>query len=318
MLVLTASVALAFILGFTAQRADICMVAAVADVLNQKRIRSFITFFKIVLWIVLINSIAALLDPGMVTAYAQPSFSPYTVFGGLLFGIGAGINKGCSFSTISKLAQGNLHFGLTLPAFVTGAYLSTRITWPNIGMEARLFALGFDEIPQPLVVVLAIWASYELFRLLRRSLRSGFTRSFIAQRYSLSATAAVIGIASGVLYILHGRWAYAARILDWVGAPSQQHTLQTATLILLSAVLAGAVASAILSGRIRISFSSGGWANNFSGGILMGLGAMLVPGDNARLILHDLPHLSLQALIAFTAMVVGIAMSLMLGMRGKG
>ena len=47
----------------------------------------------------------------------------------------------------------------------------------------------------------------------------------------------------------------------------------------------------------------------------MGFGALLVPGGNGKLMLQDLPHFSTHALVAYLAMVIGIAVFLMLQMR---
>ena len=59
------------------------------------------------------------------------------------------------------------------------------------------------------------------------------------------------------------------------------------------------------------------WAGYGAGGVLMGLGAAMIPGGNDVLILHGIPSLSPHAVPAFLAMLVGIAVSLM-GMRALG
>ena len=59
------------------------------------------------------------------------------------------------------------------------------------------------------------------------------------------------------------------------------------------------------------------WAAYGAGGVLMGLGAAMIPGGNDVLILHGIPFLSPHAIPAFLAMLGGIAMSLM-SMRALG
>ncbi len=54
------------------------------------------------------------------------------------------------------------------------------------------------------------------------------------------------------------------------------------------------------------------------GGFLIGAGAMLVPGGNASLILQDLPALSVHAILAYLAMVLGIAITLRVFSRLMG
>ena len=49
------------------------------------------------------------------------------------------------------------------------------------------------------------------------------------------------------------------------------------------------------------------WVQNLVGGLLMGLGAAMVPGGNDVLVLHSIPGLSPHALPAYVAMIAGIA-----------
>ena len=87
---------------------------------------------------------------------------------------------------------------------------------------------------------------------------------------------------------------------------------------LFLALLSGAIASAISNGQFSFSFDRGMWFRNLVGGFLMGVGAMIVPGGNASLILQDLPALSLHAILAYMAMVIGIAVTLMVLGRVMG
>ena len=59
------------------------------------------------------------------------------------------------------------------------------------------------------------------------------------------------------------------------------------------------------------------WAAYGAGGMLMGIGAAMIPGGNDVLILHGIPSLSPHAIPAFLAMLGGIAISLT-GMRALG
>ena len=88
--------------------------------------------------------------------------------------------------------------------------------------------------------------------------------------------------------------------------------------LLFVALLSGAIASAVTAREFRFSFASDMWARNLVGGFMMGFGAMMVPGGNAALLLHDLPGLSARALAAYVAMVLGIAISLIVVGRLMG
>ena len=83
-------------------------------------------------------------------------------------------------------------------------------------------------------------------------------------------------------------------------------------------VLIGAIASAVTNRQFSYSFAGDMWLRNVAGGFTMGFGAMMVPGGNAALILQDLPALSAHALLAYPAMVLGIALTMMLMKRFTG
>jgi hypothetical protein len=82
--------------------------------------------------------------------------------------------------------------------------------------------------------------------------------------------------------------------------------------LLFAAVLAGVVLSSltnksfVFDRRIRLN-----WLLNVLGGILMGVGATLIPGGNDALILHSIPGGSPHALPAYGALLVGTAAGLM-------
>jgi hypothetical protein len=84
---------------------------------------------------------------------------------------------------------------------------------------------------------------------------------------------------------------------------------------LILALLTGAIVSAISNRALKLSFAGDKWQRNLSGGFVMGVGAALVPGGNGKLILHDLPHASAHAILAYLAMVVGIALILLVQKR---
>lgn len=306
-------------LGFSAHRAGICTVAAVGEIITSGTARTFLSFLKVIAWVLLINSLASLLYPEMVQPYVARSLSLAVIAGGFLVGVGAAINGGCSFSTISKLAQGELHVGLTLPAFVIGAMAARGlyagpITIPSFDI-AMPFALERLELPGYLLAVLLLWALLELGRLLISASRTGMLQAMTSKRYRLSSSAALIGICSGFLYLLQGRWAYSAQLLEQLSDPASPPYLGSTAFLLFIALIAGAFVSAIGNGSFGFNFAGNKWLRNLSGGFLMGFGAFLVPGGNGKLLLQDLPHLALDAGVAYLALIVGIALTLFIQMR---
>ena len=59
MLLTLISLLLAFAMGFTAFRAGICTVLAVAEVRSSGTARVFLSFLKVILWVVLVTGLRA-------------------------------------------------------------------------------------------------------------------------------------------------------------------------------------------------------------------------------------------------------------------
>ncbi len=311
---------LAFAVGFSAHRASICTVAAVAEVMSSRTAFVFLSFLKVVLWVVLVNELLVLWMPELARPTTAYPINLMALVGGLLFGVGAAVNDGCSFSIISKIAQGNLHVALTLPSFLVGVIVSAYLL-PGMSLEMPMTLPAISERwSQFLLPVLGIWALWEVMRIVRPNLRGdGLWRGIAADRYRLSTGAAFIGICSGALYAINGRWAYSSTIVDtFIERPQHQTPSGSLVAWLFLFVLMGAIASAAMTRQFSYSFARNMWRRNVAGGFMMGFGAMLVPGGNAALILQDLPALSAHALLAYPGMVLGIAGTMMLIRRVTG
>lgn len=310
------------ILGFAAHRAGICTVKAVAEVLTTGR-GWFLWFFaQCALWVFAISAIAGMLGVG-ITIQHWP-FLWLSVAGGVLFGLGATINAGCAFSTLSRTVDGNLNVAMAV------------LCWP-LGMAVAFLALdmvGLERSPQTLRVdelglawfwlmplfVLAAWVLWQAGALLRALRRAGSVKALIsAPVYSLSAAAVLIGGAHGILVLLTGPWSFNATLLCGTSAATIGGCAQPVIpwLILLAA-LAGMAVSAWQRSSFRVTALQPQIALQHAvGGLIMGMGAALVPGGNDGLILFAIPSLSPHALPAYLALLLAIA-SAMLSMRAFG
>jgi uncharacterized membrane protein YedE/YeeE len=317
---LAISLLFAFILGFSAHRTGVCTVAAVSELITSKSARIFLSFLKVILWVLVINGIATALMPELARPYLSQPLSLPILAGGFIFGVGAAINGACSFATISKIAQGKLHVALTLPAFILGIM---SYTWflgdkpPAVEEEPLLRSSEGFSIA---LIVLTIWALREVIVIIWSILKNGNYWSAVrAKRYRLSTGAAVVGVCSGFLFLIHGRWAYSSQLIDYA---TDNHSAQSVSgmigISLFLALLTGAIASAISSRQFEFSFAKSDWHKNLIGGFLMGFGAIMIPGGNAKLILQDIPQLSAHAIPAYLAMVLGIALTLMMLRRLYG
>ncbi len=145
------SLVLAVVFGFAAHRASICTVKAVLEILTTRRAYMLLSFAKIVLWVAAITAILVWLAPFPETRAAQVwALSPAALVGGFVFGVGAALNGGCAFYTLSRLGDGHLRMAVSILGFVLGAPLqaidSSGGAWPEWRRVVRAYwPLGVYE-----------------------------------------------------------------------------------------------------------------------------------------------------------------------------
>jgi uncharacterized membrane protein YedE/YeeE len=315
--VLIVSCILAAILGFAAQRASICNVKAVAEVMTSRTGYMFACIFKSVLWVLVLTVPFLMLMPTAGSRLTGWQLSIGTLLGGFVFGLGAAMNGACAFSTLARLADGQLAMLGTLAGFVLGILACLSLVgsgWlpapsPSPSMVGPLIAFAIV-----INLLLIAWVCYEGIRLWRtRWPQSRIVDLLLAGQYRLSTAAMLIGLANGGLYLIHGAWGYTETLHQTTEAavfggdfPSPQRWL------LFAAMPLGMVLSTWQRGSLRVDWRPQfGWIRNIVGGILMGLGAALIPGGNDALVLYAIPSLSPQAIPSYLAMTLGIASALM-------
>lgn len=314
------SLGLAALVGFAAQRASLCAVRAVAEVLSTRRAFMLVCFAKTVLWVMLVTlALNWLLPPVPSAGWA---LSVQSLAGGLMFGMGAATNGGCSFSTLTKLAAGRLSMLLSLAGFCLGlaGYVllaATERVDPPTPVSTLL-------VPPPapvalvLLAALSVWGLWEGRRLWRtRPAGTPLRALTLASPYRLSTAAFLMGISNAILYSGYGTWAYTSVLNKGVRqAMGSAETIQMIYWSLFAALLLGMILSAWQSGGFRLRWRpSRRWGLRFLGGLMMGLGAAMVPGGNDVLILNSIPGLSPNAIPAFLAMLLGIFLALVLMKR---
>ena len=322
--VLAVSCILAAILGFAAQRASICNVKAVAEALRSRTGYMLAGIFKSVLWVFVLTVPVLILMPTVSERYTGWQISTGALLGGFVFGLGAAINGACAFSTLARLADGQLAMLGALGGFVLGilGYFSlVESGWltppsPSPSMVGLLIALT-TVIDLPLIV----WALYEGVRLWRtRPPQSDIMVLLLAPQYRLSTAAMLIGLANGGLYLIYGAWGYTGTLQQTAEAALFGRNFPTPQRwFLFAAMLLGMVLSTWQRGSLRVDWRPQlAWARNIVGGILMGFGAALIPGGNDALVLYGIPSLSPHAIPSYLAMILGIALALMAMRFGLG
>lgn len=123
----------------------------------------------------------------------------------------------------------------------------------------------------------------------------------------------LVGTASGILFALDRHWVYTSRIAEL----AQGRTAgEPAALIGALVLVCGMVAATLTAGTFRLRRgSSREWLRAFAGGLLMGLGATLVPGGNDAMLFTGVPLVLPNLLVAYAAFALTLLMALLLGRR---
>jgi uncharacterized membrane protein YedE/YeeE len=315
-LLLLTSFALAALLGFAAHRASICTVKAVEEVLTTRRAFMLLSFAKTVLWVMAMTALLLWAVPEAPDNLAGWRVSLTGLAGGLIFGMGAVFNKGCAFSTLTRLGGGQLSMLVSLAGFALGVLTHSLLASPALAPAALAADSRIAEAgvwPRLVLAAFLLWGLWEVWRLWRsRPTGQGLRALALADRYRLSTAALLLGVSNAVLYALHGSWAYTSTLTHGV-QQAMGDSVPPAPIawLLFFFLVIGMVVSAWQRRSFRLRWRPRlGWASYLVGGAFMGFGAALVPGGNDVLILHGIPTLSPHALPAYLAMLAGIAVTL--------
>jgi uncharacterized membrane protein YedE/YeeE len=310
------SLLLAAIIGFTMERAGVCTVKAAEEVLTTGRALMFVSFGKAVLWIMALTIPLLWLVPEARTLPVGWALSVYSFVGGVIFGIGAAVNGGCAFSTLSALASGRTAMLVTLGAFCAGAAAQTVMVadgWLPAPAPGKAYLAESAHWVTAVFAMMMVWAIWEVVRLWRtRAAGATLCEFALADRYRLSTAALLIGLSNAVLFTLNGTWLYTKVLVD--GGRSLgggDTTINAVRWALVAALAIGAILSAVQGRRFKLDWRpTPAWVGNLVGGFLMGLGAAMIPGGNGVLILGALPSLAVHAVPAYLGIVGGIFLAL--------
>ena len=315
---------LAMLMGFVADRTNLCTVSAVAEIMTERRAYILWNITKIVLWILAITTLIDFFLKATPMNDDRFTLGWMSLGGGLIFGAGAALNGGCSLQTITRLGRGNLGVILSVAGMPLGAAL------------ARVLLIRFPELlptreEEPLVLPYAVQLTlvalscllilWESARLMRGYRLSQWRARLLAADYQPASSAALLGIANGTLFSLVGTWMFTYTLIQSLtNAFYPDSVLYRAIPVqlwwLLGAYLLGITVSAIHSRHALLQTTPEPmWIRYFFGGVLMGLGAALVPGGNDMLLFNGIPGLSLHALPAYLAMLLGIGVALAVIMK---
>lgn len=302
------------ILGFSAHRAGLCTVKAAAEVLTSRRGHFLWSFVKSAAWVMALVAVFGAF--GHATRFTHWPLTGLSVLGGVLFGVGAGLNGGCTFSTLTRAVDGNTGLWLTVAGWPMGMWVAARLPFsyptsivtqqPDYPL-AVLAVLGLALLLEGGLIVRRFWRKHKLHRVLGASV------------YTLSAGAALVGISNAVIVETTGPWSFSSTILCGVATRSGTSCAQP---VLAWAILGAAILGMVFSSLQRGSFGlrlprARAALRHGAGGLLMGMGTVLVPGGNDGMILFGIPSLSPHAIPAYAGLFGGILATLLV-MRAFG
>ena len=318
MAILVPAIVLSLIIGFAAHRASICTVRTVAEIMSSRTCYMLASVGKSVLWVWAAAIPVFWLLPAAATSLSGWSLTMVAILGGFLFGLGAGINGACAYSTMARLVDGDGRMLATIVGFAIGAFcFATLVGWRWLAQPAPAPALIGALLPWAVVLAFFFlaWALYEgarLWRTREKTLR--LAELALAPRYRLSTAALLIGLPGTMLLLLYGPFGYTTTFeLVIEGSLGTRAWPPTVRWLLLLAVLAGMLLSTLQRRSFRIDWRPRpAWLLNLGGGVLMGFGTAIAPGGNDALVLYGIPSLSPNALPAYAALGVGVAAGLLI------
>jgi uncharacterized membrane protein YedE/YeeE len=290
--------ALLFLIGYASQRAGVCMVRAMREVIERRRAHRLAGLVLAASAAMLVMGLADWLgaDPFMTIPGAVPDW--LSVAGGVLFGLGSILAGNCAMGLLAGLTQGELWRAGSIAAM----FVAALVLGPDMS-SAALMLPPRASVPSPLAgnIALALTLGGTVGTLATTYIyrRIGWRRP--RGGWSPLIAMGVIGAASGLLFALDREWVYTSRIADI--AYGRSWTLNA--LIGLMALIAGMTIAALVAGTCRMKPGRPGqWLRALAGGLLMGAGATLVPGGNDAMLFTGvtllLPNL-LAGYASFTA-----------------
>jgi toxin CptA len=312
---LVAAVA-AGVMGFAIQRGATCTVAAVAELVANRRANRLVSLIEAAIWVagglVVLQALHGL--SMMPVGY---ELTGWTVLGAAMLGLGAFVNRACVFGAIARFGSGQWTQAL-MPVGFFAACISFK---PVFALPMQMAVASVSpvlQMPQWLAALFLLFAAWRIAQPLfapgQRAPGHGpvmHVRHLLQSRiWTPHAATTVIAITFLLTLVLAGSWAYTDLLADI--ARGRMARLAVRGLLVL-ALLAGAVWGGWTAGRFKSApLAPVDALRSFAGGVLMGWGSLMIPGGNDSLILVGMPLLWSYAWAAFLTMALSIALAIML------
>ncbi len=288
-------------MGAAIQRGATCTVAAMHELVVQRRGTRLRSLLEASLWVaggLLLLHGLPLPAPALPAPFA---LSGWTVLGAALLGLGAWVNQACVFGAIARLGNGEWAYLATPLGFYLGC-LSAGPLFAAPAPRALPPGSALWHAPAALGLGLAAIALWRVGLAWRRDGARGLPW------WTPHGATVSIGLAFLALLLLEGAWAYTDALAE-LARGMVAH--RAGRLVLFACLLGGAVLGGWRAGlwRARPPHAAA-VARCLAGGLLMGWGSLLIPGGNDGLILLGLPLLWPYAWVGFATMCAVIALAL--------
>jgi hypothetical protein len=276
---------LSFALGFVLNHGRICTVIATSELVSEKRPARMIALVECAVWAAIVYAILET-SPAMQTGWSSLG---YLVPAAMLLGVGSYVNGACVFGSVGHFGNGEIDFAFTFLAIAAVSHIE-----PLISMIPNRPPLRAPVPFGPVVLVVALLAILTLR--LGVSLRS---------ESSLRRLTPSMGAVAVTFTILAVSW--------------PPFSITTSVGSIASLPVAGAVRAVCMFGGSLVSAHSRrrrfilkwptveGIARRTFGGILIGLGALFIPGGNDSLLMIGFPMGAWQAALAYALFVASLA-----------
>jgi toxin CptA len=301
----------AALMGYAIQRGATCTVAAVDELVGQRRGRRLASLVEASMWVAgaLVFATALHAMPAVPPGHAVGA---WTVLGGAMLGLGAWINGACAFGAVARLGSGEWAYALTPVGFYAGclavnAWFGQPATEPLAQPSPVVAAARWLIWP---FIAFAAWRVACAVRALGAPAHEALPRdrrlaSRASRAWEPHPATTVIALAFVALLLLVGAWAYTDALADialgmWRSLPAR--------LALFAALVGGALLGGRAAGPWRhVAPTPARAARCLAGGALMGCATLLIPGGNDGLVLVGMPLLWPYAWLAFATMCAAIA-----------
>lgn len=285
----------AFILGFALSRASTCTVAATMRLVRQRKVDWLVGIAVAVSWSALTLFLIGLAFQDWIAEPQAFALNTTLVAAAVIMGVGAWMNSGCFIGSIGQVSSGNLSFLATFAGLAVSQFIAGFVDILGLApMSPTLRLSPQSGLPfWAFVAVFATLLSWSIWRIAKR-------------RQQAIIALAAMGCAAAIVYSLQPTWSYEALIGRLVLGENVLNNL--VVVLTVVALFAGATISAAMNQKFKLSHMGlMGTLSCFVGGMLMGFGALLMPGGNDTLILWVIPSFAFHALVAYLLMIATVA-----------